>query len=650
MARQPRYRAQEYKGRDLLVRVTTLVALAWGAVYLVWRGLDTESHTQPALFWALFACEFFGWTILGGFTFMGWRIPVTQRPPIGWRPTVDVFVCTYDEGIDVLQATLVGCDRITYPHTTWVLDDGRRDEVRALSDRFGANYIARSDNRHAKAGNINNALTLTKGQLVLVLDADHVPQPDILDATVGYFDDPSVALVQTPHDFGNLDSFQHFETGRHDQSLFFEVIMPGKDRHNGAYWCGSAAVILRHALEGIGGIATETVAEDFHTTIRLHGQGWQTRYHDETLVQGLAPHDLASFLLQRDRWARGNLAVLRTPENPVVASNLSWKQRMSYLASLQGYFIPIQRLVMLGVLVTMLTTGLVPLHATLWQFGVFWAPWMALNLAASALLCRRQISLWDGSYSTLLTYEIFTRAVLSLVHPMRTNFRVTPKDGIDDGGWGAALQLRLVLAIAGALVGAIALRCLALGGVLGLPRLGGLAVVVGLFFGAFELVLVASALWRVTRRHQLRHHFRVPVEVSGVMEVSGSAGRNLVRVVDLSPSGAGVIGPAPLELGSEVGLRLDLPTLNGDIRSTEVRFAVHSCRHADGLGWRMGGSITPLTESDDEVLIEHCHLVMSRNRLAEAGRLQPVPVPSLPVVGPPLGGTAAATERLSARG
>ena len=603
------------------MRAVSLLALVWGAVYLVWRLDDTRGTAQPVLFASLFACEVFGWTILAGFTFMAWRISIPVRPPIGWRPTVDVFVCTYDESLEVLGATLVGCDRISYPHTTWVLDDGRRDEVRALAARFGARTITRPGNRHAKAGNINNALTFTRGQLILVLDADHVPQPDILDATVGYFDDPSVALVQTPHDFGNLDSFQHFETGRHDQSMFFEVIMPGKSRTNSAYWCGAAAVILRLALEGIGGIATETVAEDFHTTIRLHNDGWQTRYHDETLVQGLAPHDLASFLLQRDRWARGNLAVLRTPENPLVASGLTFKQRASYLASLQSYFIPLQRLVMLAVLMAMLVFGMVPLHAALWQFGVFWAPWMTLNLAASTLLCRGQASLWDGSYSTLLTYEIFTRAVLSLIHPIRTSFRVTPKDGIDAGGWGAAVQLRLVLALAGALICAIALRCLALGGVIGLPPLHGLAAVAGLAFGLVELVLVSAALWRVTRRHQLRHHYRVAVEISGVMD------RNIVRVVDLTPGGAGVIGPAPLEVGTEVGLHLDLPMVNAEVRRTEVRFSVHSCRPADGLGWRVGGTLTPVTDSDGEVLIEHCHLVTSRARLTEAGRLLPGAIP-----------------------
>jgi cellulose synthase (UDP-forming) len=407
--------------------------------------------------------------------------------------------------------------------------------------------------------------------------------------------------------------------------MFFEVIMPGKDRHDGAFWCGSAAVILRLALEGIGGIATETVAEDFHTTIRLHGQGWHTRYHDETLVQGLAPHDLATYLLQRDRWARGNLSVLRTPENPLVAVNLTVKQRVSYLSSLLAYFVPLQRLCMVAVLVAMLVSGQLPLHATLWQFCAFWLPWMALNLMASSLLCRGRASLWDGSYSTLLTTEIFTRAAFVLIYPFRTSFKVTPKDGIYDGGWQAARQLRLVLAMAAVVVGAVVVRGLALAGVAPLPRLPGLAVVAGLAFAVWELTVVTAALTRVTRRHQVRHHFRVPVEVAGVIDGS------LVRVVDLTPGGAGVIGPGAIEVGTEVGLHLDLPTVAGDVRAVRVRFTICSCRPAKGLGWRMGGTLTPMTEADGEALIEHCHVVSSRTRLAEAGRLVPgTPVEDAP--------------------
>ena len=360
----------------------------------------------------------------------------------------------------MLGATLVGCDRISLPpHHLGARRraTGRGPPAgRALRGPVPEPSLPTSTPRPATS---TTPSTYTDGQLILILDADHVPQPDILDATVGYFDDPSVALVQTPHDFGNHDSFQHFETGRHDQSMFFEVLMPGKDRHDGAFWCGSAAVILRHALEGIGGIATETVAEDFHTTIRLHGQGWHTRYHDETLVQGLAPHDLASYLLQRDRWARGNLAVLRTRENPVIAPGSPLKQRASYLSSLLAYFVPLQRLAMLAVLVAMLVTRsparcTPPCGSSACSGCRGWCStwWRRPPCAGAGPACG------TAPTRTHLTSEIFARAAFALVHPFRASFKVTPKDGIDDGGWSAVRQLRLVLASGLVLVGAVVAR------------------------------------------------------------------------------------------------------------------------------------------------------------------------------------------------
>jgi cellulose synthase (UDP-forming) len=180
--------------REALVRVIASIALAAGGVYLLWRLLWTWQGSNPVMFVILFICELFGWLMLASFTFLAWRMPRRSRPSIGKHPTVGVFVCTYDEGLHVLEATLVGCDRITYPHVTYVLDDGRRPEVRELANLMGAVYITRPTNEHAKAGNINHALACTGGDLLLMLDADHVPQPDILDATVGYFDDERMAL------------------------------------------------------------------------------------------------------------------------------------------------------------------------------------------------------------------------------------------------------------------------------------------------------------------------------------------------------------------------------------------------------------------------------------------------------------------------
>jgi cellulose synthase (UDP-forming) len=611
-----RLRPAELIRNEPVIRVVAFIALVWGAVYLGWRAAETWDRTDPALFLLLYACELFGWAMLASFCFLAWRIPTSKRPAIALPHSVDVLVCTYDEGPEVLEATLLGCAGITYPHVTWVLDDGRRDFVRALAERTGARYVTRPDNRHAKAGNINHALGVVDAELLLVLDADHVPQPDILDATVGYFDDARVAVVQTPHDFGNHDSFQHFETGRHDQSMFFEVILPGKDRHNSVFWCGSAAVIRREALLEVGGVATETIAEDFHTTIKLHARGWKTRYHAETLVQGLAPHDLSSYLLQRDRWARGNLAVFRTAENPLRAPNLSGAQRVSYLSSLLAYFVPLQRLGLLIVLTVMLVSGQLPMHATVAGFLIFWLPWMVVDLAASTLLCRGRATLWDGTYSLLLTMEIFARAARVVVSPTPATFKVTPKDGIDDGGWQALRQLHLVVGIAVVLLTALVLRALTALGVVPLPPMGAVPLAIGMALGVWELVLVVATLRKVTARRQLRHHYRTPTDMAAFI------GDDMVRMVDLTPTGAGLLGPRQMAVGQQVLLVADLPMADGRPRSARLQLTVASCRpdSESGRDWRIGGALVPLTDSDRATLVEYCHVSAARSRLTESGR------------------------------
>ncbi len=255
------------------MQVLGLSALGWGTVYLAWRITITGRGVPLALFLVLLAAELFGWLNLALYVFLAWSVPSSRQPALSYPiPSIDVFVCTYDESLGVLESTLIGCGAIRVPHTTYLLDDGRRPEVESLAARLGIRYITRDDNAHAKAGNINHALRFTDGELILFLDADHVPMPGILDSLAGYFRDPQLALVQAPHDFSNRDSVQHTRLERHEQTLFFEVIAPGKDRHNGIFWCGSATLIRRAALEQVGGVLTDTVAEDFHTTIAMHAR------------------------------------------------------------------------------------------------------------------------------------------------------------------------------------------------------------------------------------------------------------------------------------------------------------------------------------------------------------------------------------------
>jgi cellulose synthase (UDP-forming) len=152
-----------------------------------------------------------------------------------------------------------------YPHRTFVLDDGRRTEVKALCDELGCEYVTRDTNEHAKAGNWNHAFARTSGAFIATFDADHVPRADFLERTLGFFADPKVAFVQVPQRYHNLDSLQHRVDWRNrrlygEQDVFFNLVMPGKDHWNASFFCGTGAVLRRAAPHG--GLVTGTITED----------------------------------------------------------------------------------------------------------------------------------------------------------------------------------------------------------------------------------------------------------------------------------------------------------------------------------------------------------------------------------------------------
>ena len=245
--------------------------------------LDALWLALPLLF-----AEILGFVDFLLFFFITWSVP---RPRVEQAPagmSVDVYITTYDEEPDLLRSTILGAVHMRYPHETYVLDDGRRPAVRALAESLGARYVTRDDTRNAKAGNINHALGVTGGDFIAIFDADHVPHPQFLERTLGRSEDERVALVQTPQEFYNVDLIQHAgdasegsDTRWHEQSLFYRVIQPGKERLNSVFWCGSNAVLRRSAIESICGIATDTITEDIHTTVKLHKAGWRTAYHNE---------------------------------------------------------------------------------------------------------------------------------------------------------------------------------------------------------------------------------------------------------------------------------------------------------------------------------------------------------------------------------
>ncbi|GAB3435568.1 glycosyltransferase family protein [Flindersiella endophytica] len=241
--------------RRQVIRVLAALSVTLGTFYVGWRWLFSVNWPNWWIAVPLVVAETY--TLIDAFLFglTVWRVKHRGEPPDPPAGlTVDVFVTTYNEPVELVETTANAACRIAYPHQTWILDDGARAEMRELADRLGIGYIVRSQDwvgkpRHAKAGNLNNALLMTNGEFMLILDADQVPYPRILDRTLGYFDDPKVAFVQTPQWFDNVTESDPLGS---QARLFYGPIQQGKDGWNAAFFCGSNGVLRREAIMELG--------------------------------------------------------------------------------------------------------------------------------------------------------------------------------------------------------------------------------------------------------------------------------------------------------------------------------------------------------------------------------------------------------------
>ncbi|MDO1478345.1 glycosyltransferase [Rhodococcus ruber] len=245
--------ADRYPSPGLRILIAATVLL--GLNYVVWRWLFSVNWSAWWIAVPLVVAETYSLidSMLFGLTMWRWRRRAAPPAPPGGL-TVDVFVTTYNEPVDLVIGTAEAAARIRYPHETWILDDGERPELERAAAELGVRYMTRAASwtnkpRHAKAGNLNNALLHTHGEFILVLDADQVPDPEILHRTLGYFEDERTALVQTPQYFVNVPESDPLGS---QAPLFYGPIQQGKDGWNAAFFCGSNAILRREALMQLG--------------------------------------------------------------------------------------------------------------------------------------------------------------------------------------------------------------------------------------------------------------------------------------------------------------------------------------------------------------------------------------------------------------
>lgn len=475
-------------------------------------------------------------------------VDLYQWPESEW-PSVDIYIPTYNEDVEIVRKTALAALAIDYPvakKQVYVLDDGRkykerRQELQAVCDDVGCTMLVRDNNDHAKAGNINTALKTTTGDLVLILDCDHIPMRSFLMHVVGFFFDQAVALVQTPHWFYNPDPFErNLLTGGRvpvGNELFYKVLQRGNDTWNAAFFCGSAAVVRRNYLLEIGGIATETVTEDCHTALRLHSLGYKSVYYDKIMVAGLAPEKFSAYVGQQVRWARGMAQILRI-ENPLFNRKLklSLSQRICYFSATSHFFYGFPRLMYAIAPILFLLFSINSVKGLGLETLFYALPHIILSMQTNHIPYKHvRFSFWNEIYEFAMSFQSGIVTLLALVNPKLGSFNVTAK-GLTVNRRDFDFDSVRYLVILGVLT---ATSLLTVPFWLILRPEDAQAVLINALWCVFNLVLVVSACLVAFEQPQLRRAHRLPRQLSVRLHGDGQVWTG--ETVNVSETGAQIL-------------------------------------------------------------------------------------------------------------
>ncbi len=513
-------------------------------------------------------------------------------------PAVDVFIPSYDEDPEILAMTIAAARSMDYPAgklTVWLLDDGgtdqkcadpdpvkarksksRRAALRMLCDDLGATYLTRGRNEHAKAGNLNNGLAHSKAPIVVVFDADHVPFKSFLRETIGHFSrDPKLFLVQTPHVFLNRDPVERnlrtFDRMPSENEMFYAVTQRGLDKWNGSFFCGSAAVLRRTALQQTGGFSGLTVTEDCETAFELHRSGWTSVYVDKPLTAGLQPETFESFIGQRSRWCQG-MFQLFLMKSPLFRRGLTPIQRVAYLSSMTYWFFPLPRLIFMIAPLLHIFFDVKLFVSTVEESIAYVATYIIVNAMMHNHLYGHVRWPWMSELYEYVQGVYLIKAIASVVaSPRKPTFNVTAKGISLDSDHLSPLAWPFLIAFVVLLAGVVtagwryAFE----------PGVNGVMLVVG-FWALFNLIIAAAALGVVAERHELRKYPRLAVQRRGRVSFDDytaevaienvSAGGCAIRV----PGGAAFFGSYLLVGKSRGRLTIDSVGGRGECRALEA--------------------------------------------------------------------------------
>ncbi|MDD7973365.1 UDP-forming cellulose synthase catalytic subunit [Roseinatronobacter alkalisoli] len=562
--------AKPFARRHIVPRLAMLAVASMLILrYWVWRLTETlpmlDAPVSFVVALLLFAVETYAIAVFFLTAFVN-ADPIDHDLPKRVRaaelPSVDILVPSYNEPVEMLSITLSAAKQIFYPRDKMrvvLCDDGgtdercahadptiaaasraRRAELQKMCRELDVMYTTRRRNEHAKAGNMSAALEKLNGDLVVVFDADHVPSRDFLARTVGYFvENPRLFLVQTPHFFINLDPIQrNLGFARQcpsENEMFYANIHRGLDRWGGAFFCGSAAVLRRAALDEVGGFSGETITEDAETALDIHSRGWESMYLNRAMIAGLQPETFATFIQQRGRWATGMVQMLLL-KNPLFRRGLSAQQRLCYVNSMSFWLFPLVRLGFLVIPLFYLFFGLEIFVATGEEVLAYMVSYLLVSfLVQNALFSHVRWPLISEVYEVAQAPYLGTQILKTILRPRAAKFAVTAKDETLSENFISPIYMPLLLlfALLAAGLGAAVLRWVIFpGDRTTIEVVGGWAL--------FNFLLTGLAMGSISEKQQRRSVPRLAVDTPATVWLPGADDKGpelAARIVDASTGG-----------------------------------------------------------------------------------------------------------------
>ncbi|SCJ40761.1 Cellulose synthase catalytic subunit [UDP-forming] [uncultured Clostridium sp.] len=480
-------------------------------------------------------------------------------------PDIDVLIATHSESVDLLYKTINGCIHMDYPDKNkvhiYICDDTNRPEMKALANHMGIGYFGLSDNKHAKAGNLNNALSKTNSPLIVTFDSDMIPRRNFLMETVPYFHLPKlkkdkdgnwvdrtedefdenykIGFIQTPQSFYNPDLFQfnlYSENNiPNEQDYFFKEINVGRNRSNSPIYAGSNTVISREALEAVGGITTGNITEDFATGIKIQSKGYTCFAISKVLANGLSPVDFKSLLKQRQRWGRGCVQTIRSFK--FLFGDLPIKAKISYIISLLYWWTFFRRFIYILSPILFTVFGLVIVDCTLPEILFIWLPsYVLYNLALKYLSGNIRNQKWSNIVDTIIFPFMIIPIFLETIGLKLKKFAVTPKNKINSKNTDFKYAIPHIILIIATFIGLI--NCTH-----DMIKYKNIGSIVLLFWLVMNLYFLIMALFFMLSRVNFRDEERFYTNIDVVLNINSLTINGVTS--DISENGMAIILSTP---------------------------------------------------------------------------------------------------------